>query len=118
MVQLVLPNDANTMGNVLGGMVLHWIDLAAAVVAHRHCRNEAVTASIDQVSFLAPISLFVILVIVVLLTALINRSGADDSGGGGDPTLRIIEVPTPGPVPHRTPSGRRLPGAYVPRPTR
>lgn len=55
MVQLVLPNDANTLGNVLGGMVLHWVDLAAAVVAHRHCRSEAVTASIDQVSFLAPI---------------------------------------------------------------
>ena len=55
MVQLVLPNDANTLGNVLGGMVLHWADLAAAVVAHRHCRSEAVTASMDQVSFLAPI---------------------------------------------------------------
>jgi len=55
MVQLVLPNDANTLGNVLGGMVLHWIDLAAAVVAHRHCRTQCVTASIDQVSFEAPI---------------------------------------------------------------
>ncbi|TMQ65980.1 MAG: acyl-CoA thioesterase [Candidatus Eisenbacteria bacterium] len=55
MVQLVLPNDANTLGNVLGGMVLHWADLAAAVVAHRHCRSEAVTASMDEVSFLAPI---------------------------------------------------------------
>ena len=55
MVQFVLPNDANTLGNVLGGMVLHWIDLAAAVVALRHCRTAAVTASIDQVSFLAPI---------------------------------------------------------------
>jgi acyl-CoA hydrolase len=55
MVQLVLPNDANTLGNVLGGTVMHWIDLAAAVVAHRHCRSEAVTASIDEVSFEAPI---------------------------------------------------------------
>ena len=55
MVELVLPNDANTMGNVLGGRVLHWIDLAAAIVAHRHCRMEAVTASMDEVSFLAPI---------------------------------------------------------------
>ncbi|HZE18944.1 MAG TPA: acyl-CoA thioesterase [Candidatus Angelobacter sp.] len=55
MVELVLPNDANTMGNVLGGRVLHWIDMAAAIVAHRHCRTEAVTASIDEVSFLAPI---------------------------------------------------------------
>ena len=36
-------------------MVLHWVDLAAAVVAHRHCRSEAVTASMDQVSFLGPI---------------------------------------------------------------
>ena len=55
MVELVLPNDANTMGNVLGGRVLHWIDLAAAIVAHRHCRKEAVTVSMDGVSFLAPI---------------------------------------------------------------
>jgi len=55
MIELVLPNDANTMGNVLGGRVLHWIDLAAAIVAHRHCRTEAVTASMDEVSFLAPI---------------------------------------------------------------
>src|SRR5262249_41654503 len=55
MVELVLPNDANTMGNVLGGRVLPWIDLAAAIVAHRHCRSEAVTVSLDQMSFLAPI---------------------------------------------------------------
>jgi acyl-CoA hydrolase len=55
MVEIVLPNDANTLGNVLGGRVLHWIDLAAAIVAHRHCRQEAVTASLDQMSFLAPI---------------------------------------------------------------
>lgn len=68
MVQLVLPNDANTMGNVLGGMVLHWIDLAAAVVAHRHCRSEAVTASIDQVSFLAPIKVGQLAVIAARMT--------------------------------------------------
>ena len=55
MVELVLPNDANTLGNVLGGRVLHWIDLAAAIVAHRHCRSETVTVSLDQMSFLAPI---------------------------------------------------------------
>ena len=55
MVELVLPNDANTLGNVLGGRVLHWIDLAAAIVAHRHCRSETVTVSLDRMSFLAPI---------------------------------------------------------------
>jgi acyl-CoA hydrolase len=68
MVQLVLPNDANTLGNVLGGMVLHWIDLAAAVVAHRHCRSEAVTASIDRVSFLAPIRVGQVAVIAARMT--------------------------------------------------
>ena len=68
MVQLVLPNDANTLGNVLGGMVLHWVDLAAAVVAHRHSRSEAVTASIDQVSFLAPIRVGQVAVIAARMT--------------------------------------------------
>jgi len=68
MVQLVLPNDANTLGNVLGGMVLHWIDLAAAVVAHRHCRSEAVTASIDQVSFLGPIRVGQVAMIAARMT--------------------------------------------------
>ena len=55
MVEIVLPNDANTLGNALGGRVLHWIDLAAAIAAHRHCRSETVTVSLDQMSFLAPI---------------------------------------------------------------
>ncbi len=68
MVELVLPNDANTMGNVLGGRVLHWIDLAAAIVAHRHCRTEAVTASMDEVSFLAPIRVGQLAVIAARMT--------------------------------------------------
>jgi acyl-CoA hydrolase len=68
MVQLVLPNDANTLGNVLGGMVLHWIDLAAAIVAHRHCRTQCVTASIDQVSFEAPIRIGQLAVITGRMT--------------------------------------------------
>ncbi|HEY2924914.1 MAG TPA: acyl-CoA thioesterase [Candidatus Eisenbacteria bacterium] len=68
MVELVLPNDANTMGNVLGGRVLHWIDLAAAIVAHRHARTEAVTASMDEVSFLAPIRVGQLAVISARMT--------------------------------------------------
>jgi acyl-CoA hydrolase len=68
MVELVLPNDANTMGNVLGGRVLHWIDLAAAIVAHRHCRKEAVTASMDEVSFLYPIRVGQMAVIAARMT--------------------------------------------------
>jgi acyl-CoA hydrolase len=68
MVELVLPNDANTLGNVLGGRVLHWIDLAAAIVAHRHCRSEAVTVSLDQMSFLAPIKVGQLAVIAAKMT--------------------------------------------------
>src|SRR3989454_11008535 len=55
MTQLVLPHQANVHGSVLGGTVMHWIDLAAAVVANRHCRRPVVTAAIDELSFLAPI---------------------------------------------------------------
>lgn len=55
MAQLVLPHEANVHGSVLGGTVMHWIDLAAAVVATRHARRPVVTAAIDEMSFLAPI---------------------------------------------------------------
>lgn len=55
MIQLVLPHEANVHGTVLGGTVMHWIDLAAAVVANRHSRRPVVTAAIDEMSFLAPI---------------------------------------------------------------
>jgi len=57
MAQLVLPHEANVHGSVLGGTVLHWIDLAAAVAANRHCRRPVVTAAIDDMSFLAPINI-------------------------------------------------------------
>jgi len=52
---LVLPHHANVHGTVLGGTVMHWIDMAAAVVANRHCRRPVVTAAFDEMSFLAPI---------------------------------------------------------------
>jgi acyl-CoA hydrolase len=55
MTQLVLPHEANVHGTVLGGTVMHWIDLAAAVVANRHSRRPVVTAAIDDMSFVAPI---------------------------------------------------------------
>ncbi|HEY2954726.1 MAG TPA: acyl-CoA thioesterase [Candidatus Eisenbacteria bacterium] len=55
MAHLVLPHHANVHGSVLGGTVMHWIDMAAAVVANRHCRRPVVTAAIDEMSFRAPI---------------------------------------------------------------
>ncbi len=55
MRELVLPNDTNSHGTVLGGKVLHLMDLACAMVAMRHCRRPVVTAAMDNVEFLAPI---------------------------------------------------------------
>jgi len=54
-IELVLPNDANTLGNVLGGKVMHWVDVAAAIAAKRHCRRTVVTAAVDGFSFHHPI---------------------------------------------------------------
>ncbi len=53
--EFALPNDGNTMGNVLGGKVMHLVDLAAAIAAARHARRPVVTASIDTMTFLHPI---------------------------------------------------------------
>jgi acyl-CoA hydrolase len=55
MVELVLPNDANPLGNILGGRVMHLIDIAGGIAAHRHSRCEVVTASVDYVDFVYPI---------------------------------------------------------------
>jgi acyl-CoA hydrolase len=55
MVELVLPNDANPLGTVLGGKVMHLMDIAAAIAAHRHCRRPVVTASMDRVDFHHPV---------------------------------------------------------------
>ena len=76
MTQLVLPQHANVHGTVLGGTVMHWIDLAAAVVANRHCRKPVVTAAIDELSFLAPILIGELALIHARLT-LVDRSSME-----------------------------------------
>ena len=55
MTEIVLPNHANVQGNIMGGRVMHLIDLAAAMAASRHCRRQVVTASVDSLVFLHPI---------------------------------------------------------------
>ena len=55
MSEIVLPNDANPLGSLLGGRLMHWIDLAGALAAHRHSRSYVVTASIDHMDFLVPV---------------------------------------------------------------
>jgi len=55
MVEIVLPNDANPLNALLGGRLMHWIDLAGAMAAHRHSRSYVVTASVDHIDFLVPV---------------------------------------------------------------
>jgi acyl-CoA hydrolase len=55
MVQVVLPNDANPLGFILGGTVMHLIDIAGAIACHRHTRSLLVTAAVDGLQFLHPI---------------------------------------------------------------
>src|SRR5437016_1266876 len=55
MSEIVLPNDANPLNALLGGRLMHWIDLAGALAAHRHSRQYVVTASIDHLDFLFPV---------------------------------------------------------------
>ena len=55
MTQVVLPNDANPLGYILGGTVMHLIDIAGAIAAHRHARTPLMTAAVDGLQFLHPI---------------------------------------------------------------
>lgn len=55
--EIVLPNDTNVLGNLMGGKLLHWMDVSAAIAAQRHCRRVVVTASVNNVSFNHPIAL-------------------------------------------------------------
>jgi acyl-CoA hydrolase len=67
--EFALPNDANGLGNVLGGKVMHLVDLAAAMVAMRHARRPAVTASVDSLSFLHPVRIGQL----IILRSSVNR---------------------------------------------
>ena len=57
MTELVLPNDTNVYGNLMGGRLMYWMDIAAALAASKHCNTAVVTASVDNISFEAPIKL-------------------------------------------------------------
>lgn len=57
MTEIVLPNDTNTFGNLMGGRLMYWMDIAAALSAQKHCNAPVVTASVDNISFENPIKL-------------------------------------------------------------
>jgi acyl-CoA hydrolase len=68
--QLALPNDDNSFGNVLGGTVMHLVDIAAAMAAMRHTRQPVVTASVDSFQFLHPVHIGELM----MLRSSVNRS--------------------------------------------
>ncbi|HKK38326.1 MAG TPA: acyl-CoA thioesterase [Cryomorphaceae bacterium] len=61
--KIILPNDTNTLGNLMGGQLLNWMDINAAISAQRHCRRVVVTAAVNNVSFNKAIKLGDILTI-------------------------------------------------------
>ena len=68
--ELALPNDANGLGNLLGGKIMHLVDLAGAIAAMKHCRNPVVTASVDHMDFIHPVRIGQL----VRLRASVNRA--------------------------------------------
>jgi acyl-CoA hydrolase len=74
MNELVLPNDTNTLGNLMGGRLMHWMDIAAALSAMRHCNCAVVTASVDNISFQNAVKLGNIVSIEAKVTRAFNSS--------------------------------------------
>jgi acyl-CoA hydrolase len=57
MTEIILPNDTNTLGHLLGGRLMHFIDLTGAMAAYRHSRTNVVTAAMDHIDFIRPVHL-------------------------------------------------------------
>jgi acyl-CoA hydrolase len=74
MNEIVLPNDTNTLNNLMGGRLLHWMDIVAAISAQKHCNNIVVTASVDGVSFKEAIRLGDVVTLEAYVTRSFNTS--------------------------------------------
>lgn len=74
MTELVLPNDTNTFGNLMGGRLMYWMDIASALAAMKHCGVPVVTASVDNISFENPIKLGNVVHIEAKITRAFNTS--------------------------------------------
>ena len=74
MTEIVLPNDTNTLNNLMGGKLLHWMDICAAISAHRCCNRVVVTASVNNVSFSHPIRLGDIVTLEAKVSRTFNSS--------------------------------------------
>src|SRR5205814_2827576 len=74
MLEVVLPNDANPLGNILGGKVMHLIDIAGAIAAHRHSRSHVVTVSVDNLDFVYPVRVGQVILLRSHVTRAFNTS--------------------------------------------
>ena len=74
MTELVLPNDTNNFGNLMGGRLMYWMDIAAALAAMKHCASPVVTASVDNISFETPIKIGNVVHIEAKVTRAFNSS--------------------------------------------
>lgn len=74
MTELVLPNDTNVFGNLMGGRLMYWMDIASAIAAGKHCNSPVVTASVDNISFENPIKLGNVVHIEAKVTRAFNSS--------------------------------------------
>jgi acyl-CoA hydrolase len=84
MVQVVLPNDANPLGFILGGTVMHLIDICGAIACHRHTRSLLVTAAVDGLQFLHPIKVGDL----IILRARVTRDVSDVARSDGRSAVR------------------------------
>ncbi len=74
MAEVVLPNDTNQLGNLLGGRLMHLIDIAGAMAAHRHALSHMVTASMDHIDFLLPVHIGELLILKSSVNRVFNTS--------------------------------------------
>jgi acyl-CoA hydrolase len=74
MTELVLPNDTNTLNNLMGGRLMHWMDIVSAISAQKHSNRTVVTASVDNISFKHPIRLGNVVTLRAKVTRAFNSS--------------------------------------------
>ncbi len=74
MTEMVMPNDTNPLGNLMGGYLMRWMDIATSICAGKHCEAHVVTASVDHVSFQNPIKLGDVITLTARITRAFNTS--------------------------------------------
>lgn len=74
MTELVLPNDTNTLNNLMGGRLMHWMDIVSAIAGQKHSNSTVVTASVDNISFRSPIQLGNVVTLRAKVTRAFNSS--------------------------------------------